>query len=181
MSFLQLKIINLAFFYDSIDNTNIYTLTKIIKNNISQILDSINGISNETSHFLIKLFSKNRKSKKITSKYYFLFDPNCNLGNLLKKYKDEDLDNFSSFSGSEILSIKENDFNKKNSEEFMFKESFNSSNILAKEKNEEDSYNSYDELKEFFNDDFKINNNDLIFTGSNEIFHSFYNSKKKMI
>ena len=71
MSFLQLKIINLAFFYDSIDNTNIYTLTKIIKNNISQILDSINGISNETSHFLIKLFSKNRKSKKLLQNIIF--------------------------------------------------------------------------------------------------------------
>ena len=51
-------------------------------------------------------FSRMRKSRRLSSKYYFLFDNNCELKNLLK---DEILnDKFEScFDSSSIISYKE--------------------------------------------------------------------------
>lgn len=97
---------SIFFFYDSYHDSNSYTRTTLIKNNIRIILESADGVSSETVKYLLSLFSKMRKSKRLSSKYYFLFDNNCELKNLLK---DEILnDKFeSSFDSGSIISYKE--------------------------------------------------------------------------
>lgn len=74
-------------FYDSFDKSNLFSRTKLIRNNIIKILGSIEGINNKKIKKLINIFSKNRKSKNLPSKYYYLFDYMFSLG-LFSKIKE---------------------------------------------------------------------------------------------
>ena len=51
---------------------------------MDKLLKEINSLFQEKINYFLNLFSKARKSKKLTSKYLYLFDIDLNLEKLLK-------------------------------------------------------------------------------------------------
>ena len=104
------------FFYDSFEDTKIFTRAKLIKNNIESVFKEMGFISFEKINDIVKFFSKSRKSKKLTSKYLYLFDNDLNLQNILNKKEnssnDEDISDLHSKSfGNNNYDFKEINFN----------------------------------------------------------------------
>ena len=67
---------SLYLFFDSIKDNKTFTRTQLIKNNISNVIKECNTFSKIKSEKIIKLFSKNRNSKRLNENLYFLFNGN---------------------------------------------------------------------------------------------------------
>ena len=101
------------FFYDSFEKNTIFSRARLIKNNMNILLKEINSLSQEKINYFLNLFSKARKSKKLTSKYLYLFDIDLNLEKLLKNNTYNLEDNFHSKFNFEPLKVDNHFFKEK--------------------------------------------------------------------